>query len=153
MKRHLAYARYLARHKWFVFSACFRTGAGFWRGLVHDLSKFKPREWIPYSETFYAKDGSKRYLETEEFDVAWLHHQHANPHHWQYWLLHEDDGGVKVLEMPDEYVREMVADWIGAGAAQGKPDTLGWYNANKHKMKLHSKTKSKVEKLLEEVCK
>jgi hypothetical protein len=42
----------------------------------------------------------------------------------------------------------MVADWIGAGLAQGKPDVLGWYLANEHKMLLHSDTRASVERLL-----
>jgi hypothetical protein len=36
---------------------------------------------------------------------------------------------VYVSEMPERYRREMLADWIGAGMAQGTPDTLGWYAA------------------------
>ena len=46
----------------------------------------------------------------DRFDAAWLHHQHNNPHHWQHWLLREDDGGTKALEMDHLYVVEMVCD-------------------------------------------
>jgi hypothetical protein len=124
------------------------TGCSLWRGLVHDLSKFLPSEWTPYVHAFYAPDGSSRYMETPEFNRAWLLHQHRNPHHWQHWCLRMDCGYVAVLEMPREFAREMVADWIGAGMAQGKPDTLAWYEQNADKMLLHPNTREMAEGLL-----
>lgn len=48
--------------------------------------------------------------------------------------------------MPDVYRREMLADWIGAGKALGKPNTWEWYEANKDKMKLHPDTRDWVER-------
>lgn len=55
----------------------------------------------------------------------------------------------RVSPMPERYVREMVADWYGAGMAQGKPDIRGWYEANKHRRTLHPATQSRVQELLE----
>ncbi|KPK66807.1 MAG: hypothetical protein AMS21_00930 [Gemmatimonas sp. SG8_38_2] len=131
----------MIRHKWYVFIECIKLGL-WWRGLVHDLSKFLPSEWFAYANYFYGDvDGAA-------FDIAWLRHQHRNPHHWQYWLLREDSGTVKALEMPYIYAFEMVADWRGAGMAQGKPDTLAWYEANRGKMHLHKATRVLVEDLL-----
>jgi hypothetical protein len=51
--------------------------------------------------------------------------------------------------MAETDVREMVADWMGAGRALGKPDTRAWYEANKDKMILHPATRRRVEMLLE----
>jgi hypothetical protein len=51
--------------------------------------------------------------------------------------------------MAETDVREMVADWMGAGRALGKPDTRGWYEANKDKQQLHPETRALVERLLE----
>ncbi|MEW6726891.1 MAG: DUF5662 family protein [Bacillota bacterium] len=50
-----------------------------------------------------------------------------------------------MLPMPDRYRKEMLADWHGAGKAQGKPDTKAWYLANKDKMLLHPETRDWVE--------
>lgn len=50
--------------------------------------------------------------------------------------------------MPLVYRREMLADWIGAGRALGKPDTKAWYLANKDKMKLHGDTRAWIESKL-----
>lgn len=189
LRAHLSYGWYIARHKWYVLLECTKLGI-VWRGLVHDLSKFRWREWWPYVDKFY---GPKRPTAAEtgrnitlgcgyntihegdflsvvtdtrtevihwrpsarcqedvdyDFDVAWLHHQKSNPHHWQYWILIRDTGAEVILPMPEVYIREMVADWRGAGRAVEKPDTLAWYAANKDKMRLHPDTRKRVEQLL-----
>jgi hypothetical protein len=83
------------------------------------------------------------------FDIAWLRHQHRNPHHWQHWVLREDSGATKVLQMPDHFVREMVADWMGAGRAiTGKWEVEAWYEKNKHQILLHPVTRGRVEVLI-----
>lgn len=147
MKPHLRYASYVARHKWFVFRAGLKTKAPLWRLLIHDWSKMTPAEWFPYVASFY---GGERTPEVRAaFDKAWLHHQHRNPHHWQHWLLQEDDGDLKTLRMPYKLVREMVADWMGAGRAiTGKWEVGVWYDANAHKIRLHPEVRQQVENLI-----
>lgn len=162
MRKHWRYLLYIVRHKWFVFVAGLRVKAPLWRLVIHDWSKFTPGEWFPYVEYFY---GEKPRLQKEEwddyrywtqahkyyaaFDRAWLHHQHANPHHWQHWVLRNDDGIVKTLPMPAPLVREMVADWMGAGRAiTGKWEALDWYLKNCHKMLLHDESRAYAETLL-----
>jgi hypothetical protein len=145
--RNLRYFWYVIRHKWFVLLACARLGV-FWRGLVHDNSKFKRDEWRPYRDNFYGLKPVPPEVK-EAFDRAWLHHQHRNPHHWQYWLLRRDDGTVEALKMPEKDVLEMVADWMGAGRAiTGKVEVWSWYEKNKDKMQLHPVTRGQVEDLL-----
>lgn len=81
-------------------------------------------------------------------------------------ILFEDDGTVKCIacravgydhvfsrelaeyviqEMPECYRREMLADWIGAGMAQGTPDTLGWYAARGRHHEFGPETRAWVE--------
>lgn len=143
------YFWYTVRHKAFVFIECLRLGIP-WRGLVHDLSKFLPDEFLPYARHFYGRPGPHAAADSgeEAFNLAWLKHQRRNLHHWQAWLLRFDDGTVRALEMPDEYRREMLADWRGAGRAQGKPDTLEWYMQNQQKMVLGFATRAWVEQEL-----
>lgn len=50
--------------------------------------------------------------------------------------------------MPDVYIREMVADWRGAGRALGQLDTASWYKQNAKNMLLHPDTRARVEQLL-----
>jgi hypothetical protein len=160
--KHLRYFRYIVRHKWFVFLAGCELGIPF-LAAMHDNSKFRPSEWRPYANFFYGpkavqrRDSTGYYKPTDTgdavFDFAWLLHQKRNKHHWQWWVLPEDNGGVKVLPMADKYRREMLADWWGAGRAQGKRapkddpwrETRAWYMANSQKMRLHLETKLWIE--------
>ncbi|MFA5525633.1 MAG: DUF5662 family protein [Acholeplasmataceae bacterium] len=79
------YLWYIARHKWFVFLECCRLGIP-WRGLTHDLSKLRPSEFWAYCRWFYRGSDNGA-----AFNVAWLLHQRRNPHHWQYWMLLNDE--------------------------------------------------------------
>ena len=150
--RHLRYASYLLRHKWFVFLECCKLGIPV-RGILHDWSKFLPSEWIPYANFFYgpkakpARNETGYYKPTDTgdaaFDFAWLLHQKRNRHHWQWWVLPEDDGGEKVIDMALPTRKEMLADWRGAGRAQGHTEAnecRDWFLANKGKMRLHRRT-------------
>lgn len=159
MKKHLRYLGYVLRHKWFVFVECCRLGIP-WRGLVHDLSRFFPSEWFPYAEHFYGRrarvwrDETGYYRPTDTgdsaFDFAWFLHQKRNKHHWQWWVLPANGEGVKALEMPLAYRKEMLADWRGAGRAQGTPDVRAWYRANRERMLLHPEVRAWVERMLED---
>jgi hypothetical protein len=156
VKAHLRYAGYVLRHKWFVFVAGRKTKAPLWRLVVHDWSKLLPIEWFPYVQNFYGEELSSlpRYEQARRerqarFDKAWLHHQHRNPHHWQHWLLREDDGPLKALPMPEHFIREMVADWMGAGRAiTGRWAVREWYAQNSERMDLHPRTRERVEELM-----
>ncbi len=147
MGKNLKNFSYIWRHRWYVFIECCKLGI-IWRGIVHDLSKYRLSEWKPYTNHFFkfTDDGDHPDL---PFDTAWLHHIHRNRHHWQYWIVREDNGDTKIMPMPDQYRKEMLADWIGAGRAiHGRLTIDGWYNENKHKMKLHLDTKVWIEKMI-----
>jgi len=154
MNKYWKYLVYVLKHKWFVFLECYKVGL-LWPGLVHDLSKFMLSEFFPYAEHFYGKNRRIRnksgyYKPTDtsdaDFDFAWLLHQKRNRHHWQWWVLPEDAGGIVVLDMPLRYRKEMICDWKGAGKAQGHGnDILSWYKANRSKMQLHKDTREWIE--------
>lgn len=150
MRANIKYFIYLIRHKYYVGIQCFKHGL-YWRGIKHDWTKFLPCEWIPYAQSFY---GKYKYNErpdelVEQFDRAWLHHQHANSHHWQHWVLREDSGVTKILKMPRNDALEMYCDWVGAGQAiTGKKDVKEWYEKNKEKIMLHPDTRWFVEWLI-----
>lgn len=171
MKRHWRYLVYVLRHKRFVFEAGLRYGVPLWQLVIHDWSKFRPVEWLPYAEWFYGYEGGSwvtvlragqglgltggdLYRRAQEckaaFERAFLLHLHASPHHHQHWVLpaHGDKPAV-VYEMPERYVREMVADWAGAGRAiTGRWEVVEWYGKNKDTMVLGTRTRDLVERLL-----
>lgn len=143
---HLRYLKNLLKHKWFVFVAGRKTGVSLWRLLVHDYSKFSRAEWGPYVRRFgMGRAGQMdKAADPEEFLAAFRHHWKRNPHHWEYWV----EKGVAKL-MPEEYIREMVADWMGAGRAYtGRWEVREWYEKNRGRMNLHPGTRAWVEALL-----
>ena len=115
----------------------------------HDVSKWEDEEYFAYCEYFY---GEKTPEVKDEFDRAWLHHQHRNPHHWQHWLLKQDDGTNKAIEMPYLDVIEMVCDhWSFSWMKDDLYEIFSWYDENKPKMILHPNTKSLYESILEKI--
>lgn len=150
MKSHLRYLSYVFRHKCFVFWAGLKTGAPLWRLVIHDYSKFSKAEWTPYVNRFMRGNSGRLDKENdpEEFHRAWTHHWHKNPHHWEYWLRLKDAELVP-MRMPENFVREMVADWMGAGRAiTGRWEVHEWYAQASGRMLLHTDTRALVEKLL-----
>jgi len=162
MLNHINYFKTVSTHKWHVFWACLKMGVPVHRAILHDWTKLSPREWFAYVDNFYNKDGSKRQVRDKtgaydpnsqpmSFKKAWLSHQ-RNKHHWQAWVSLGDYGKIETLPIPETYLREMIADWIGAGKAySGNSDPKGWYEKNKEKMILHGDSKILLERLLEKV--
>jgi hypothetical protein len=152
MRRHISYGKYLLRHKYFVFRESLKLGVPLLAALIHDWDKLLPWMWIAYANTFYNEDGTARQSDESSphpnYDYAWLAHQKRNKHHWQAWVIVMDGGDVKPLTMPERHIREMIADWRGAGKALGFPDTIAWYNKNKYKMYFDRLTRQRVEHLL-----
>ena len=119
----------------------------------HDESKWSSEEFYPYAVYFNGDKNADDRAEVEEaFNVAWLHHQHNNPHHWQHWLLREDDGDMFALKMPYHYILEMISDWWAFSWAKGNLyEIFDWYEDNKPKMLLHEETQKTVESILEQI--
>lgn len=129
---------------------------------IHDQSKHTSSEYTAYDNYFYhagySTDEGKR-----QFDYAWLHHIHNNPHHWQYWVLIEDDANLsektRALDMPDNYILEMISDWwtfswskyATSNQISDLEEIFDWYELHKDLMILSVSTKDKVEKLLIEL--
>ena len=112
----------------------------------HDNSKYGAEEYDAYDKYFYG--GNKSFKVVRDFNYAWLHHIHANPHHWQYWVLQHDDEPEETLEMPYWYVVEMICDWWSFSWKNGKLDEIfAWYDKHKD-MKLHKDTRKLVEDIL-----
>ncbi len=143
------------KHKVFVFRAGLRTRAPIWLLLIHDWSKFTPAEAPHYGRAVF---GDKS--DPAGFSRAWLHHQNSNPHHWEYWIprtVHPGDASPgEPLPMPMAYVREMVADWLGATRAYdgfwpASETEWRWYQANRGKLRLHPDTAQRVAQVMAEV--
>lgn len=139
-----------------------------WDISEHDKSKFSEEEYEAYDAYFY---GNKTAKVMKEFDKAWLHHIHNNPHHWQYWILIEDDPkptvevprGVssgnyptiintntfKCLEIPKHYILEMISDWWSFSWKTGNLfEIFDWYENHRGTIHMNQKSRDDVERIL-----
>ncbi len=159
MSNFLPTAKYVwltLKHKYFVFRAGLKTGAPIWRLLIHDYSKLLPSEAPHYGRQFF---GDKS--DPLGFTYAWNHHQKNNPHHWEYWIpaTGHNRGGFQdnaPLPIPEHFIREMIADWLGASRAyEGTFPTSraewNWFNKNFDGLKLHPDSKQRALEILAEV--
>ena len=145
----------ILKHKWFVFLAGIRLGCSFWRLLTHDLSKLSLTEYFHYQRQFFGAAD-----DPEGFIQCWVHHQNHNDHHWEYWIPRtgHNRGDLpypdnEPIPMPMSAVKEMIADWMGAGRAyNGKWPDLNdwtWLKQNRYKMVLHEETTIKIDYILD----
>ena len=114
----------------------------------HDASKTEQDEYEAYDAYFYG--GNRSYAVVQEFNKAWLKHIHRNPHHWQHWVLINDEAkeGEVVIEMPYEYIIEMICDWWSFSWSKGDlTEIFKWYADHKN-IKLHPKTRATVDVIL-----
>jgi len=158
MVQYFKYFWYLLKHKHFVFLECCKLRI-IWLGIIHDWSKFRPSEFIPYARHFYGgkreKENKKEKIEGYDkskdssdnaFNKAWLYHIHRNKHHWQFYLLVQDENKNLILNIPLKYRKELLADWHGAGKAiTGKNNTKEWYLNHKEKFQFHPTTRNWIE--------
>ena len=146
------YLKYIIKHKWYVFVECCRLGIP-WLGIIHDWSRFTPREFIAHMHHFHNPDGSLRSDlddSDERWHLGWLFHQRRNKHHWQWWVSWGKTGGARIVEMPDKYRREMLADWSGAAIVQGR-NLKSWYKEYRDTIQLHPLTRKWIESQMAEM--
>ncbi|WP_223702913.1 DUF5662 family protein [Sutcliffiella deserti] len=137
------YFLYILNHKLNVLVECWNEGL-YIQGIIHDWSKFSPKEFFPYAKKFFYT-GDKNDGDELKWQYAWLHHQHKNKHHWEYWVVNANT--KHSLPMPRKYLMEMVCDWRSFSRRWGKKVK----NSNldiTDKMVLHPDTKKELEIIL-----
>lgn len=136
------------KHKWFVFLAGLKVGCPLWRLIIHDWTKLLLWNLAAYDRQFFGKADDPR-----GFIEAWLRHQNAHDHHWEWWIARTGhnrctppypDG--EPVEMSRGAALEMLADWMGASRAyEGKwpvTDNWPWFDSNFEKIKIHESTRA-----------
>lgn len=124
----------------------------------HDRSKYSEEEFLGYCNHWYPQDGSevthdsKKPQGDSSYDYAWLHHRHCNPHHSQYWVSTDDDGTITPLDMPLNYICEMICDW-GSFYANDKNEEPAheWWKKNKKKFIMSDNTRNWIDRIFE-IC-
>lgn len=113
----------------------------------HDKSKYGEEEFTPYCNHYYPALGFES--DEKEYDKAWLHHQHFNPHHHQHWIIHHDDGTAEAVDMPLKYVCEMLCDWHSFSRRDPDSTAYSWWLKTKDDMILSASTYSLVAELVQ----
>ena len=144
----------ITRHRWLVRQGCFRIGL-YWRGLVHDLSKYSPTEFVVGAK-YYQGNRSPNAAEREQkgYSEAWMHHKGRNRHHYEYWT--DMSPVTRVYEpvpMPRKYLCEMVMDRRAACIVyEGKNYTdssaLTYFEKSRERMLMHEQTQRELGYLL-----
>ena len=141
-------------HRHMVMKHCFKAGI-IWRGLVHDLSKFSPTEFIP-GVLYYQGNRSPNEKEREETGCskAWMHHKGRNRHHFEYWTDYSPvTKKLEPVKMPDVYIFEMFCDRVAASKIYNKENytdnmPLAYFLRAKHRRIIEKETALKLEFLL-----
>ena len=153
-RKFTGHLKTVVTHKHYVFIHCVKAGI-IWQGLVHDLSKFSPCEFIP-GVRFFQGDKSPNIGERAEYgySLAWMHHKGRNRHHFEYW----NDLSLTLkryapVKMPLKYVKEMFCDRVAASKIyQGKNYTdahpLEYFSRAKDHIMIHPKTAELLESWL-----
>lgn len=145
----------ITRHRHQVIKHCFKCGI-LWRGLLHDLSKYSPNEFI-VGVKYYQGDRSPNEAEREElgYSKAWMHHKGRNKHHFEYWTdYNTETKRIEPVKMPQKYVIEMFCDRVAAskiylGDKFNKRSPLDYFLRGKSRMIIHPQTLEELEFLLQ----
>ena len=134
---------YILEHKINVLIECWKEGL-YIQGITHDLSKFNPKEFLPYTKKFFL-DRKIDSIDEMKWKFAWLHHQHKNKHHWEYWVV--DPNQKLALPMPRKYLLEMVCDWRSFSRRWGRKVKRSNLKLTE-KMILHPETRDALEMII-----
>lgn len=144
------------KHRFKVFCLCCKAGVP-WRGLVHDLSKYTPEEFLEgakyFAGTYSPIMNCKRDM---GYSKAWLHHIGRNKHHYEYW--YDYGSPIEAPIIPYKYFVEMVCDSLAAGLTyQGKKWTkdyqLGYWLKVRDRARIHPKMEKLLTKVYTDVSK
>lgn len=154
LKKIWLHFKLITKHKWIVFKLCTKVGLP-WRGLMHDLSKYSPTEFIESAKYYVGyKSPIQVARENREISLAWLHHKGRNKHHEEYW--YDFNAPVKAPVIPYQYTIEMLCDNLAAGMVYKgkdfKPEyPLIYWQTKKNKELFHPKMINFFEDVLTEI--
>lgn len=149
----IGHLKTVVEHKRWVWYYCSRLGM-YKAGLLHDLSKFSPTELLESAKYYTGGTSSPINAAKKDkgYSLAWFHHKGRNRHHYEYWYDNIDTGGTKV-KMPEEYVDELICDYLGAGRAYMKQsfsyvNEYKWWTDKRNIIAMNEQTKTFVDHIM-----
>ncbi len=144
----------VTKHRFMVFIHCVKAGIPI-QGLMHDMSKYSPAEFIMGAKYYTGKKSPTEYERRDEgYSAAWMHHKGRNRHHFEYWTDYNPYTRTIVpIKMPIKYVKEMFCDRVAAGKVYlGKEYTdknpIVYFLGGSAKRNMHPETAALLEKWL-----
>lgn len=121
--------------------------------LVHDMSKYRDEEFLPYRVHFYPTAAERDLIAAGEIDeeaaflIAWRRHCVANPHHPVHWA-NADWSPKDDMLLP--YVLEAICDWEGMAIRFGGDARRWWESecADRDRAMMTDKTREAFDRLL-----
>ena len=153
MKNFFKHLRVVIKHKNLVLIHSYKLGI-LHLGLVHDLSKFSRKEFLPSVKYFsgnYSPIVNERRNEGL-YSSIFTHHTNHNKHHYEYWIS-EFKGDFILTKIPFKYSLEYVADMIAASKTYlkdkyKKDEPLKFFLARYDHYLMHSMNKEFIKTLL-----
>ncbi len=142
------------KHRRKVIYHCFKVGI-LCRGLLHDLSKYSPTEFLEgvrhFSGTRSPNEGERA---EKGYSEAWMHHKGRNRHHFEYWTDYNPETKlVSPVKMPVVFVKEMFCDRVAASKVyQGEnyqnSHPLSYFEGGRARRIIHNETSDLLESWL-----
>ena len=118
-----------------------------WRLLIHDKSKFRADEFIPYSN-FFCGENKENDIVQKKFRNAVEMHYSRNSHHPEYYKNND-------YKMPIIDLSELLCDWFAASLGYKriwpKPGEWDWIKNSWNKLNLHEENKILLAEMLTEL--
>ncbi len=152
--------RTITQHRMLVMRYCFAVGL-YRQGLMHDLSKYSPTEFLAGCR--YYQDGKRSPNNGEReaigYSSAWMHHKGRNRHHFEFWNDYSVTAGkngrppLQAVQMPRRYVVEMLMDRIAASRIYLKDqynrhEPLKYFLKGKGHYLMNQQTAKELERML-----
>ena len=112
IKNFFGHLKTINKHRFLVFKLSVKAGIPI-RGLLHDLSKYSPQEFLEGVKYYNGKVSPIKICKKENgYSKAWLHHKGRNRHHFEYWYDFAAPNKTPII--PYKYTVELICDNIAA---------------------------------------
>ena len=145
----------ITKHRHLVMYHCFKAGIPV-QGLLHDLSKYSPVEFLTGVRYYQGGTRSPNVGErnAKGYSAAWLHHKGRNKHHYEYWFDNSRASDRLIpVDMPTKYIIEMFCDRVAACKVYKGKDyydgsSVDYYNLHDYRVEMGPHTREVLEDLI-----
>ena len=160
LQKAMGHLSTVMEHKMLVMRGCFAVGL-YAQGMMHDMSKFSPVEFINGCRFYQGGKRSPNNGERDQkgYSEAWMHHKGRNRHHLEYWndyaqKMEPGSDPVVPVRMPRRYVAEMLMDRIAASKTYLKEkytehEPLQYYRKGRSRLLIHPESSRELERMLQ----